>query len=154
MAGYYFDTSALAKRYVPELGSGLVRTLCQTEEITISSLTVAELASGLSRRVREGALKASDRDAIYRQFLADTGNYVVLGLTRPVVNAAANLLLAGTPAAPLRTLDALHLATAQSSFDRARRRGIHSGHFVTSDQHLMQAASSIGLRVINPESSP
>ena len=61
MALYFFDSSALVKRYVHERGSVWVRdTTASTRGhlIHISLLTVAEIASALARRQREGSLSS------------------------------------------------------------------------------------------------
>ena len=51
----FFDTSALTKRYVEELGSEQVRALCaEAGALGVSILVVPELISTLCRLVREG----------------------------------------------------------------------------------------------------
>lgn len=151
LASFYVDTSALVKRYLPEIGSAWVRSLCSTQEIIISSLSVTELASTLARRVREGGLATTDGLSIYRQFLADTKEYVVLGLSMRIVREAATLLLVTPGSINLRSLDALHLASARTSRARAMRSGLLGGSFVTSDRRLSLAAAAMGLDVVNPE---
>ena len=62
MALYFFDSSALVKRYVHEQGSMRVRETTASVSghlIHISILTVAEIASALARRHREGRLSTS-----------------------------------------------------------------------------------------------
>ncbi len=58
MALTYLDSSALAKRYLPEVGSAWVARLCQQEPVAISLVALPKLAFALARRVREGALTA------------------------------------------------------------------------------------------------
>lgn len=67
----YLDTSALAKRYVQEVGSEWVVRLCQREPAAISLIAIPELASALARRTREGALSAQERDTLFQAFLRD-----------------------------------------------------------------------------------
>ena len=50
-----------------------------------------------------------------------------------------------------RSLAALQVASAKWVFARARRRGVATGSFVTSDQTLVAAAIWVGLSAINPE---
>ena len=147
---HYLDTSALAKRYLTEKGSAWVMALFGSEPVAISLLTQIEMASVLARRSREGALTATDRDAIFQLFLSDAADYMVLGLTSRVVREAS-MLFSATPLLRLRTLDALHLATAQWAFARARRRGIATGSFVAADRGLLEAAGAAGLPIVNPE---
>src|SRR5581483_12201353 len=47
----YLDSSALAKRYLPEVGSAWVAHLCQQEPVAISLVAIPELTSALARRV-------------------------------------------------------------------------------------------------------
>jgi predicted nucleic acid-binding protein len=61
MPSYYFDTSALAKRYVVEVGSAWVQAVVAQQSghmIYTSVLTQPEIVSALQRRVREGTLEA------------------------------------------------------------------------------------------------
>ena len=63
----YFDTSALAKRYVEEVGSAWVQALVAQQSgqtIYTSVLTQPELVSALQRRVREGLLEALEASGL------------------------------------------------------------------------------------------
>jgi predicted nucleic acid-binding protein len=147
----YLDTSALAKRYVPEVGSAWVARLCQQEPVAISLVAIAEMASALSRRAREGALSAQLRDTLFRAFVRDARSFALIEPSQVIAQQAATLLLTAQPAVRLRTLDALHVASAQVAFARARRRGVATGSFVTADRALIDAATWAGLAVRNPE---
>ena len=146
---HYLDTSALAKRYVPEKGSVWVKNLCSTEPIAVSLLTVVEMPSGLARRTRSGDLTTQQRDTIFRQFIADTQQYTVLGVNEEMAQRAVELVLQSP--VPLRALDALHLASAEECFRRAKQEEIATGSFVVADQRLIQAAQWAGLSTENPE---
>lgn len=154
MSLHYLDTSALVKRYVPEQGSAWVQTLCSSEDVAISLLAIVELASALARRTRAGDLAESDRDTIFLSFLSDVNEYHMLGVTEAIARQGAVLLLTSPPNVRIRSLDALHLATAQLSFTRAREQGIATGQFVTADQDLIDAAQWTGLVTTNPEGYP
>jgi uncharacterized protein len=72
MPAYYFDTSALAKRYVEEVGSAWVQALVAQQSgqtIYTSVLTQPELVSALQRRVREGLLEALEAQRLAQQVL-------------------------------------------------------------------------------------
>ena len=59
MTAYYLDSSALVKRYVPETGTGWVRTITTPSAghtILVAQMMQAEVISGVWRRVREGAI--------------------------------------------------------------------------------------------------
>jgi len=66
---FYFDTSALAKRYSPEAGSEKVDSIINDKinAIVIGNIAITEIYSALSKKYRIGEI--SNRDflsAIYR----------------------------------------------------------------------------------------
>jgi predicted nucleic acid-binding protein len=150
----YVDSNALVKRYVSDTGAAWVTQLCETQPVVVSILAIPEVASALARRARAGELTAAQRDTIFHQLLADTHSYIVVSLHKTIVQRAARLLLTASSAPEpirLRTLDALHLSSAQWTFARARRRGIATGVFVSADLALLAAAQWVGLATENPE---
>ena len=148
---YYLDSSALIKAYLPETGSAWIEELVVGETIAISMLTVSEVASALSRRGREGALSAGQRQQLFDTFLAHTVRFQVMPVSPDVIDDAAAILLSDSPGAGLRTLDAIHLATAQRSFILARQAASESGVLVAADRRLREAALALGTAVDNPE---
>ena len=149
---YYADSSALAKRYLPERGSSWVTTLLRSEVISVSALAIPEVASALGRRKNEGSITASDASEIHRTFLRHLLSYRVYDLTQQILYAATEVLL-GSRSTTLRTLDALHLATALESVILS---GLAKEELVlvTADHHLIDAAAAAGVRVENPEDHP
>lgn len=147
----YFDSSALVKRYIREAGSDWVVRLCQAEPIAISLITIAEIASAFARRTREGTLTVQQRDTLFQFFLEDAPSFVTAAPNPTITRQAATLLLTAPVPIRLRSLDALHVTSAQWSFARARRRGIATGSFVTADHGLLEAARWAGLTAVNPE---
>ena len=123
----------------------------ESDKVATWSLTVAELASVLARRAREGGLTVEQRDAIFQAFVAHTRDYVMLDLGRLVVQQAATMLLASSESVRLRSLAALHLSGARLLLGRARRRGVATGAFVCSDRAPLRAAAWSGFHVLNPE---
>src|SRR6266567_5948645 len=150
----YLDSSALVKLYLPEIGSGWVIALVGREPVAISALTLAEMASALGRHRREGHLSIEQQGAYYEEFRVEVEGFTISALTGSVVQQAAAILL--QPSAPhvLRTLDALHIASARIVFERARRRQEAVGAFVSADRVLNDAARWAGLAVENPEDHP
>ena len=55
----YFDTSALVKRYIDEVGRRQVLQLLRRYECVASAVLPVELRSALRRRVAEGTLEAA-----------------------------------------------------------------------------------------------
>ncbi|HYU18788.1 MAG TPA: type II toxin-antitoxin system VapC family toxin, partial [Chloroflexota bacterium] len=89
----YFDSSALVKRYLPELGSAWVTRLCKQEPVAISLVTIPEIASALARRTREGALTTQQREALFQALLGDARSFTVVEPKQAIAQEAATLLL-------------------------------------------------------------
>ncbi len=131
----FFDSSALAKRYVTETGTPLVAQLCsEAQEIVLSVILVPELISAFNRLRREGKLLDADYRFVKSELAADVAVATVIELTPMVVAKAMDCL----ERFPLRAMDALHLGAALTS--GARR-------FVSGDQRQCQAALSLGMLV-------
>src|ERR1700730_13375603 len=96
MALNFFDTSALAKRYVPEVGSSWVKGLVSSDAFAISELVVVEMASILARRARVGSMTQKEAEETFAVFRLDLDQCTVLDLDRFVVRHASELLLRQT----------------------------------------------------------
>jgi hypothetical protein len=147
---YFLDTSALAKRYVNEVGTEWVRSLIDptaNHVIVICELTPVEYFSVLGRRQREGLLTPTDSAIFQARFLVDyRQEYISVWLQPDVLMQARNLLLQYS----LRTLDAIQLASAlifQQTFQE-------SIIFVSADQRLLALANEEGLSMDNPLQHP
>ena len=154
MAQYFLDTSALAKRYLPETGSTWVRSLCATESISVSALTIVEISATLARQVREGSLTARQRDGILRRFRRHLQDFAVVEIDLRILNAAASVAVQSPPTIPLRSLDAIHLVSAQSNAATNAHTSLGPLTFVSSDTRLLAAAQWAGLAIDNPENHP
>ena len=134
----YVDTSVLVKLYVAEPMSEEVEKFIDTlNHPLISSLSILEWHCAMNRRLRTGAFD----DAYHQMALAEfarhlaSGAYRVHALHEGLYAQATYLLASVTPLA-LRTLDALHLAAAQSA---------HASTIATADKIMAQAANQLGL---------
>ena len=100
MAVFFFDTSALVKRHVNEVGSGWVRSHTAAKAghtLYIARITAVEMTSASTRRQRGGTLTAAQGAAIYGHFRRHLAQrYVVLDIT-PALMAGAVLLAGRTP---------------------------------------------------------
>lgn len=137
----YIDTSVLVAYYLPEAGSDAVqKTLRALDRPTISSLVEVELVSALNRKVRTGELDAADAGTVTGRFdvhLADN-RYAMVPVTAREYRVARDWMAQFTH--PLRTLDALHLATAFSN-------GLT---ILTADEGLIQCGRDLGVAVASP----
>jgi len=153
MALYFFDASALVKRYVQERGSAWVREVTAGASghlIHLSVLTVAELASALARRQREGSLSGQERERLFGAFLLDCASaYLLLRIEEDVLEQAITLLNRH----PLRTADAIQVATAVLLNHTLPVDQFGPVIIVSSDDRVLQAAAREGLPIENPERS-
>jgi predicted nucleic acid-binding protein len=154
MAQYFLDTSALAKRYLPETGSRWVQQLCVTESISVSALIIVEINATLARRVREGSVAAGERDVILRRFRRHLRQMTVVDVDLRTLNAAGSLAIQSPSAIPLRSLDAIHIASAQSLMPTLTSRGLGPLTVVSADTRLLAAAQWAGFATDNPEVHP
>jgi uncharacterized protein len=154
MPSYYFDTSALAKRYVVEVGSPWVQAVVAQQSgqmIYTSVLTQPEIVSALQRRVREGILAAHQAQQLAQQVLEHmTQSYALATITPPVIRQACALLHKH----PLRAYDALHLACALAVREAITRQQLSEPVFAAADDALLAAAAAEGFPVDNPLQHP
>jgi uncharacterized protein len=136
----YFDTSVLVKRYVKEEGSGPTRRLLQRFRFLSSAVTPIEALSALSRRRASGELAPRDFLAIRSRLGKDRAYWELVEVSEHVLRYAENLV----QKADVRTLDALHIASAVM-FQTAAGLTIP---FITSDAKQRDAAQAMALTVI------
>jgi len=150
MPAVYVDTSALVKRYVPEVGSAWVRrTLARptVQVIYTSAVAQPEVLSALQRKVRAGQLTAAEAlRRAQRVTTHFTWRYRLLTITPDVLTQACALV----QAYPLRAFDALHLACALAARQRLQQHGAPGLPFVAADAALLAAAAAEGFLVDNP----
>lgn len=136
----YFDTSALAKRYVAEPDSDAVDAFVQglDGERVISPLVATEFESVLARLQRQQLIDERYGELARREFAADlTATLWQMHAFEPTSFARASLLLREL-ASPLATLNALHLACALE---------LGCDALATGDRQLARAAAESGLAV-------
>lgn len=138
MAWAYFDTSALIKRYVEELGRREVLQLLRKNDCVVSAVLPIEVRSALRRRVSEGTLDEERIPAILRRFTADRAFWTLVEVSGEALTAAETL--AATH--PLRALDAIHVASAQLF---AARIAPSEFIFVSADVQQTTAAAALGM---------
>jgi len=134
----YFDTSALIKRYVEELGRREVLTLLRKNNCVVSAVLPVEVRSALRRRVAERTLDAKRVPTILKRFAADRAFWTVIEVSGEVLASAEAL----SAAHPLRALDAIHVASAQLF---AARVASPMFTFVSADIRQTTTAAALGI---------
>jgi predicted nucleic acid-binding protein len=151
---YFMDSSALIKRYIIEAGTKWLRSLTTRSAgntMIIAHITQAEIVSGVMRRKREGTI--TERTAHATRLLVDhhaSQEYRVVALTGQIVQRAEDLLELYT----LRAYDSIQLASALESNVRLVAAGLSPITFVSADIRLLEAASTEGLAIDEPNAHP
>lgn len=124
----YVDASALVKLIVDEAESGeLLRWSIEVERLVTSRVGIVETVRAANRRGHDVTRRS--------RVITDVGVYEL----DDGIAAAAETL----PPPVLRTLDAIHIATAMAL-------GPELDAFVTYDDRLAAAARGLGLPVVRP----
>ena len=132
----YIDTSVLAAYYCPEpLSQEVQNYLSQQLKPLLSSLTGVELFSAVARKVRAGEMEKVDGGRIFAkfQFHVEAQLFIVISVQNHHWRLARSWV--GLFSAPLKTLDALHLAIASAE----------DSELITSDKNLYQSAEILGV---------
>jgi len=133
----YVDTSVLVKLFVREPDSDHYGKLLDGRALCSSVLAYTELWSALLAKERHGSLTAKLRHEAWNLFDHYVSEDVIdLRPLGPAIFRRANLLLDRChPQVPLRSLDALHLASADQTQDWP---------LVTHDRRMREAAELLG----------
>ncbi|MBI5304568.1 MAG: type II toxin-antitoxin system VapC family toxin [Chloroflexi bacterium] len=146
---YFLDTSALIKRYLNETGSVWVRDLTDSPEhvFVASRLTTTEIISAFARRLREGTVTRTQYADHRNAFDDDCATrYHIIELENNTFDLARDLI----ERHPLRTLDALQLASALATNRVFVSLNLSPLNFLSSDNRLLQIAQHEGLSTDNP----
>lgn len=131
----FFDSSALAKRYIREAGTDAVLAHCdRATELAVAVIAVPELVSAFRRLVREGRLSEAQYAGLKADLAADLADTVLCEISPQVVQRA----IAALEAHPLRAMDALHVGAALV---------VTADVFVSADARQCAAAAALGLEV-------
>lgn len=154
MSAYYFDSSALVKRYSVEIGSkfiiGLLRPSAKNRFYS-SKITEVEVCAALARKQKGLKMSATD---LTKALLRFRRNFAKIfnkpDVTDSIVSEAVRL----TENYALRGYDALQLATALETNRKRLSDGLSELIFVSADTELNNAAKAEGLTIENPNNYP
>lgn len=141
---FYFDTSAITKRYFTEPGSETVRRLLKNRQnvFVTSSLTYAELYTTAYRLGRDSVIEVDMVEMARQQFEKDWKKFLIQEFSAEVRKLIPEIAKNNS----LKGADAVHLASAL--FLHEHQANVT---FVASDKKLLSAAKARGLPVFNPE---
>lgn len=149
----YFDSSALVKRYLAEIGSAWVQARCADPNrvIAIVNLGHLEISAAFAGKLRGNFLTQDEHRTARTALTADfRRQYQVLPVTDQRLTTAIDL----TTRHRLRGYDAMHLAVAMLLNQALTNRLLPPLTFVAADNDLLDAASAEGLAVVNPNLHP
>ena len=138
----YWDTSALAKLYVGESDSALFSArVTNSGPVTSSELTRWEIYRVFVRKEVEGQIPVGAAEALFDRFLAHVtaGTVTLLPMSAAIEERFRKLiqqLRGSNPPLLIRTLDGIHLATADTK---------HT--MVATDGNLRKCSAALGLQV-------
>lgn len=144
MTIFFMDSSALVKRYMPEKGTGWVRTITAshaTHDIALAQITPVEMISAIVRQYHDKQINLAVFQSFRRLVFRHVQNqYQVFTLSNAIVLRAIQLQQSHR----LRAYDAVQLATA---LELEARLQISSRNltFVSADSRLLAAAIIEGL---------
>jgi predicted nucleic acid-binding protein len=139
MSAIYLETSALLHWLLGQDRAGLVESRLDAADAVVASvLTLTEARRALVRAERTGVLRAADLERLRGVLARLEATWILMDVTAEVRARAEEAF----PVEPVRTLDALHLATALL-FARAQE-----GFSVLSfDERVLRNAAALGLDV-------
>jgi len=143
---YFFDTSALVKRYHEEDGTEAVDEILNRDdaEILISSLTVIESVSAFRRKYNRGEISESEMEQLISVFFQEAlDEFVILPLEESLLNFSFELVLEDD----LRTLDSMQLSAGLSLAQE-----LEDVAFVTADEELAEVGARHGIDTVIPHS--
>ncbi len=154
MASFYFDSSALVKYYIPEVGTHWVKILVDDRAddewrnaVATSSLSVAEVVAAFTKRHRMREISEGLKAALISRFLRDgRQRCTLLEADSTVIDTAVQLIQRH----PLRAYDAVQLATALILNNALIADQLPPLTFVSADNVLCRAARAEGLPAENP----
>ncbi len=136
----YAESSAVVAWLLGERrGEEVRRALAHSERVVSSTLTQVECARTLARGVASGRVGRGDELAALRLLDEAVARWVVLEMSGRVLTRARGTF----PVEPVRTLDALHLATAM-----VFREALPDLVVVSMDDRIRANAEALGLPVI------
>lgn len=150
MALYFFDSSALVKRYANETGTIWILSLLHPaagHRLYIARITGVEVVSSITRREHAGSLSQQDAAMALTHFhRAFIHSYNLVEISESLISEAMSL--AQTYA--LRGYDAVQLAAALELYHHRLSNGLPTPTLISADAALNTAAIAEGLAVDDP----
>ncbi|MEO7300947.1 MAG: type II toxin-antitoxin system VapC family toxin [Verrucomicrobiota bacterium] len=137
----YLDSAIIVKLLVREPDSDWFARNLSGHSFDTSELALAEVCAALLFKERGGDIKAVEREKATGKFfsMVDDELIMVRPLNRKAIDRARAIQIACHPHIPLRTLDALHVATCDLH---------HLGTLATTDRRMRAACEQFAIALI------
>ncbi|MBI2336298.1 MAG: type II toxin-antitoxin system VapC family toxin [Deltaproteobacteria bacterium] len=138
---YYFDTSALLKKYFLEEGTPQVMGLFAERGPIVCTcfITSVEGYHGIYRKKKEGSLSNAIIQKVIKQFQKDLRGFKIVNSSEKIISLAQKIIQKTT----LKTLDSLHVASALL----IKRMVKSTVTFVSYDVQQKDVADKFGLKI-------
>jgi uncharacterized protein len=150
VVAYFFDSSALVKRYVNEQGSAWVEATIDPStgaHVYVAAITGVEVVAALARKQKGNLVSSADALAADAQFQRDFANeYRIIDIVDTVITRSMTIARAHA----LRGYDAVQLGAALEINERRVALGAAPLMLVTSDSEILAAAATEGLATDDP----
>lgn len=148
---YFFDSSALIKRYVVEAGSNLVhKKLLSGAPVFVSALSYSECLRAFARKLRERNIPESEFQRVCDDLAHDwVLSFEVLEVNQQTQSHVREIV----SRFPLRASDAVQMSTAIWVRDQfpARSGASKAGPvFAAADKDLLDVARKVGFAIFDP----
>ena len=140
----YLDSCIIVKLLSPEPDSVMFSQYCAGQLLHTSELALTEVFAALLAKERGGVIPRELRERANERLhsLVDKGTIHLVPLNRVALNKSNGVLRQCHPDIPFRTLDAIHIASA----DLCQQFPV-----VTTDKRMRDAAGRLGLPVFPQE---
>lgn len=137
----YLDSCIIVKLVSHEPDSEAYHRVVAGKPVVTSELAVTEVRSALLAKERTGRISAHARHAGWRLFQEKIRDeeFVLLPLSRQIIERAGGVIEQCHPQVVLRTLDAIHVATAELCGGE---------EMCSSDNQVIRASDFIGLAFV------
>ncbi|HTV43063.1 MAG TPA: type II toxin-antitoxin system VapC family toxin [Candidatus Sulfotelmatobacter sp.] len=137
----YLDSCIIVKLVSHEPDSEAYHRVVTGNPVVTSELAVTEVRSALLAKERAGRISVHARQTGWRLFQEKVRDeeFVLLPLSRQIIERAGGVIEQCHPKLPLRTLDAIHVATAELCGGE---------EMCSSDNQVLKASDFIGLALV------
>ena len=154
MTAYFFDSSALVKRFAQERGSLFVLSLLRPSaknRLYTARITEVEVCAALARRQKANSINAGQAAKGLRRLRNDLPRrFMQIAINEDVIVEASRLAAAYA----LRGYDAIQLAASMKANNERMVKGLSPLIMVSADVELNDAAQAEGFNIENPNNHP